>query len=69
MVHDMQGIPEIIVSDGSQEQTRGQRKKEVNLFHMKSFDRAILPLAEPFGVRDRNSQDCNIHYQHTNNNG
>jgi hypothetical protein len=36
MVHDMQDVPEIVVSDGSGEQTGRQWKKEVNLFHMKS---------------------------------
>jgi hypothetical protein len=42
MVHDMQGVPEIIVSDGSGEQTGGQWKKEVNLSCMKSH------LMEPY---------------------
>ena len=31
MVHDLQGIPEVIVSDGSGEQTGGKWNKEINL--------------------------------------
>jgi hypothetical protein len=42
MVHDMQGIPEIVVFNSSGEQSGGQWKKEINLFHIKSH------LTEPY---------------------